>query len=315
MPLEVEEHEGTLPHWGATLGDIHFAIHPIEDFADGKSGVGAVKLAFTVFDLAAAESLRHVMFARPLRGAGANPARGALPPGAAKIARSGAPVHFCPPDSPFQGNFMSLSRVSFRLVAIISIALCGAVDVAAQGSRRDLSEQPENQVVDPKLLEGLEFRSVGFSRGGRSTAVAGVAGQPLVYYFGATGGGVWKTVDAGHNWKNVTDGTLGVGSVGAIEVAPSDPNVVYVGTGSACPRGNTSVGDGMYRSLDAGKSWEHVGLRQAGQIGEIQVHPQNPDLVYVAALGHIFGPNEERGIYRSDDGGKTWERVFFIGSS
>ncbi len=207
---------------------------------------------------------------------------------------------------------MSLSRVSFRLVAIISIALCGAVDVAAQGSRRDLSEQPENQVVDPKLLEGLEFRSVGFSRGGRSTAVAGVAGQPLVYYFGATGGGVWKTVDAGHNWKNVTDGTLGVGSVGAIEVAPSDPNVVYVGTGSACPRGNTSVGDGMYRSLDAGKSWEHVGLRQAGQIGEIQVHPQNPDLVYVAALGHIFGPNEERGIYRSDDGGKTWERVFFI---
>ncbi len=207
---------------------------------------------------------------------------------------------------------MSLPNSSIRLLAILAAALTVAVAGAAQGSRRDLDEQAENQIVNPKLLDDLAFRSVGFSRGGRSTAVAGVPGQPLVYYFGSTGGGLWKTSDAGHNWENVTDGTLGVGSVGAIEVAPSDANVVYVGTGSACPRGNISVGDGMYRSTDAGKSWRDVGLRQAGQIGEIQVHPSNPDLVYVAALGHIFGPNEERGVYRSKDGGKTWERVFFI---
>jgi photosystem II stability/assembly factor-like uncharacterized protein len=166
--------------------------------------------------------------------------------------------------------------------------------------------------VDHALLEGLEFRDVGFSRGGRSTAAVGVPGQPLVYYFGGTGGGVFKTTDAGNNWKNVTDGSLGVGSIGAIAVAPSDPNVVYVGTGSACPRGNISSGDGIYKSTDAGKTWKHFGLRDAGQIAKIRVHPRDPDLVYVAALGNIFGPNKDRGVFRWNNGTETWDHVLEI---
>jgi photosystem II stability/assembly factor-like uncharacterized protein len=188
----------------------------------------------------------------------------------------------------------------------------GAGLVRAQGSYNDYVEDPANVKVDPSFLAGLKFRDVGFSRGGRSTAVSGVPGQPLVYYFGGTGGGVFKTLDAGNTWTNVTDGFLGVGAIGAIAVAPSDPNVVYVGTGSACPRGNISVGDGIYKSTDAGKTWKHVGLRQAGQIGKIRVHPRDADLVYVAALGHIFGPNDERGVFRSKDGGKSWEKVFYV---
>ena len=158
----------------------------------------------------------------------------------------------------------------------------------------------------------MSFRAVGFTRGGRSTAAVGVPGDPLSYYFGGTGGGVFKTSDAGHNWTNVSDGFFGVGAVGAIAVAPSDVNVVYVGTGSTCPRGNISVGDGMYRSTDAGKTWTHVGLRHAGQIGAIAVHPDNPDVAYAAALGYIFGTNEDRGIFRTKDGGATWEKVFFL---
>ena len=188
----------------------------------------------------------------------------------------------------------------------------GSGVVFSQGSHNDYEENAGNVVVDHELLEGMEFRDVGFTRGGRSTAAVGVAGQPLVYYFGGTGGGVFKTTDAGSNWKNVTDGFLGVGSIGAIAVAPSDPNVVYVGTGSACPRGNISTGDGIYKSTDAGKTWKHIGLRHAGQIAKIRVHPKNADHVYVAALGHMFGPNEERGVFRSMDGGGEWEHVLAI---
>ena len=199
-----------------------------------------------------------------------------------------------------------------RLVFLMLCAPASAALSAAQGSYHDYEENAENVQVDHALFEGMEFRAIGFSRGGRSTAATGVSGQPLVYYFGGTGGGVFKTSDAGNNWTNVTDGFLGVGSVGAIAVAPSDPNVVYVGTGSACPRGNISAGDGVYRSTDAGKTWKHIGLRDAGQVGKIRVHPDDPDHVYVAALGHIFGPNEERGVFRSTDGGETWEKVLFI---
>jgi len=195
---------------------------------------------------------------------------------------------------------------------LASLMIFSSGPVQAQGSYNDYVEDPANVQVDPSFLSGLKFRDVGFSRGGRSTAVAGVPGQPLVYYFGGTGGGVFKTLDAGNSWTNVTDGFLGVGSIGAIAVAPSDPNVVYVGTGSACPRGNISVGDGVYKSTDAGKTWKHIGLRQAGLIGRVHVHPQDSDLVYVAALGHIFGPNDERGVFRSKDGGNTWDKVLFV---
>lgn len=147
------------------------------------------------------------------------------------------------------------------------------------------------------------------------TAVAGVPGEPFLFYMGSTGGGVWRTDDAGVSWRNISDGQFEVGGIGAIAVAPSDANVLYVGTGSAEPRGNTSPGMGMYRSTDKGKTWVHAGLRQAGQIGRIQVHPKDPDVLFVAALGNIFGRNEERGVFRSRDGGTSWEKVLYVNDS
>jgi len=165
---------------------------------------------------------------------------------------------------------------------------------------------------DPKLYQALQWRLIGPFRGGRVTAVAGVPSQPMTFYMGATGGGVWKTEDGGLTWRNISDGYFKTGSIGAIAVADSDPNVIYVGTGEACPRGNVSHGDGVYKSTDGGKTWVNVGLRDTRHIARIRIHPRNPDLVYVAALGHVFGPNEERGIFRSKDGGKTWEKILYV---
>lgn len=166
--------------------------------------------------------------------------------------------------------------------------------------------------LDKDQLKGLKYRNIGPSRGGRVTAVAGVSAQPFTFYMGATGGGVWKTNDAGTSWKNISDGFFEAGSIGAIASANSDPNVLYVGTGSADPRGNVSAGCGMYKSTDGGESWEHIGLRNAGQIARVVVHPQRPDWVYAAVLGNIFGPSEERGVYRTTDGGENWEKLLFI---
>lgn len=168
---------------------------------------------------------------------------------------------------------------------------------------------------DTNALKALEYRSIGPYRGGRSAAVAGVPSQPFVYYYGATGGGVWKTTDGGINWEPISDGSVfGTGSVGAIAVADSDPNVIYVGMGESPIRGNVSHGDGVYKSMDAGKTWKRVGLEDTRQIPRIRIHPKNPDLVYVAALGHVWGPNDQRGVFRSKDGGKTWEQVLTRGN-
>ena len=162
---------------------------------------------------------------------------------------------------------------------------------------------------DPLKL--FQYRAIGPFRGGRVTAVAGVPSQPNVYYFGATGGGVWKTTDGGVNWEPISDLYFKTGSVGAIAVSDSDPNVIYVGMGESPVRGNVSHGDGVYKSIDAGKTWKHVGLADSRQIGRVRIHPKNPDLVYVAAMGHLWAPNEERGVFRTRDGGKTWQRVLF----
>jgi len=157
----------------------------------------------------------------------------------------------------------------------------------------------------------MKWREVGPYRGGRSSAVEGIANQPNVYYFGSSGGGVWKTVDGGQTWKPMSDGFFG-GSVGAVAVAPSDPAVVYAGLGEETIRGNVTHGDGMWKSTDAGKTWTKIGLDDTRHIGRVRVHPTNPDVVYVAAMGHAFGPSEQRGVYRTRDGGKTWDRVLFI---
>ena len=167
--------------------------------------------------------------------------------------------------------------------------------------------------VIPALLNSLEWRSIGPYRGGRVVAVAADMLRSHVFYFGSTGGGVWKTTDGGMYWENISDGFFKRASVGALAVAPSDPNVLYVGMGETTIRGNVSHGDGVYKTTDGGKTWMHMGLEDTRHIGKVRIHPQNPDLVYVAALGHAHGPNSERGIYRSIDGGKTWDHILFRG--
>ncbi len=163
-------------------------------------------------------------------------------------------------------------------------------------------------------MRALKWRQIGPFRGGRVAAVTGVESQPNVFYFGGADGGVWKTTNGGFNWQCVSDGQpFGTASIGDIAVSESDPNIVYVGTGEYDIRGNVASGDGMYKSTDAGKTWKHIGLENTRQISRVRVNPKNPDLVYVAALGHVWGPNDERGIYRSKDGGKTWDKIFSRG--
>jgi len=162
-------------------------------------------------------------------------------------------------------------------------------------------------------FHGMEWRSIGPYRGGRSVAGTGVVGNPNLYYMGSTGGGVWKTENGGQNWKNISDGYFKTGSVGAIAVSEFDPNVIYVGMGEHPVRGvMTSPGDGMYKSVDAGKTWEHIGLPESRHIARIQIHPKNPDIVFVAVQGPVHGQSEERGVYKSTDGGETWKKVLYV---
>ncbi|MGH7868584.1 MAG: WD40/YVTN/BNR-like repeat-containing protein, partial [Candidatus Dormibacteraceae bacterium] len=177
---------------------------------------------------------------------------------------------------------------------------------AAFGTSSVLRAQP----VNPALYSGLRWRMIGPTRGGRALAATGVPGQPNVFYFGAVGGGVWETTDAGRVWEPIFDHEP-VASIGAVAVAPSNPNVIYVGSGEADMRSDISYGNGMYKSTDAGKTWEYLGLPDSRQIGRILVDPHHPDVVFVAVLGHAYGPNPQRGVFRSADGGKTWKKVLY----
>ena len=208
-------------------------------------------------------------------------------------------------------------RVPFVLGLLGALAL--GTPILAQESAATAGPQAvqaPSAVVDQAELGGLSYRSVGPSRGGRVTAVAGHRSHPHTFYMGSTGGGIWKTTDRGHNWVNISDEYLDVSpAVGAIRVAPSDPDIIYVGMGSDGIRSNIIRGNGMYKSEDAGESWRHIGLDNAGQIGRMVVHPDNPDIVWVGAVGNPFGPNPERGLYKTTDGGDTWRATLQIADS
>jgi photosystem II stability/assembly factor-like uncharacterized protein len=169
---------------------------------------------------------------------------------------------------------------------------------------------PAAAQISPELYSGMKWRDIGPFRGGRVLAVTGVPGDPATWYFGAVAGGVWKSGDVGQTWKPLFDEQK-IASIGAIAVADSDPNVLYVGTGEASPRGDITYGDGIYKSVDGGKTWRNVGLRDTRHIGALIIDPKNPEIVFVAALGHAFGPNEERGVFRTGDGGKSWQKVLY----
>ena len=198
----------------------------------------------------------------------------------------------------------NIRQINMRMLAALVIAT-----VLVAGGLSAFAQQ-----YDVNTYSGLRWRMIGPFRGGRVNAVSGVPGQPTIFYFGSVGGGVWKSNNSGRTWTPVFDAQL-IASIGAIGVAPSNPNVVYVGTGEADMRSQISYGNGMYKSTDAGKTWTHIGLDGTRQIGRVLVDPKNPNLVFVAALGHAYGPNPERGVYRTRDGGATWQKVLFKSES
>ena len=189
---------------------------------------------------------------------------------------------------------------SRSFLAAAAVAVFAAIPSAQDAPKTD---KPES----PPAFKALKYRNIGPAAGGRVARVAGVAGNPLLYYAATASGGVWMSSDGGITWKSTFDDQP-VSSIGSIAVAPGDPNIVYVGSGEANIRGNVASGDGIYKSTDGGKTWTHV-WREIGQIGTMVVHPKNADIAFAAVLGHAFGPNPERGVYRTRDGGKTWQQV------
>ena len=180
-------------------------------------------------------------------------------------------------------------------------------------SQRRKKNTPPPAIVQDSMFNGLKWRNIGPFRGGRSVASSGVVGQPMTYYMGTTGGGIWKTVDDGITWKNVSDGFLKTGTVGDIAIAESNPNIVVVGMGEHAARGvMTSMGDGVYKSTDAGKTWNHIGLDKTRHISDVIIHPTDPNIIFVAAQGAQYGPSPDRGVYRSTNGGSTWENVLSV---
>lgn len=197
---------------------------------------------------------------------------------------------------------------------LTSLLLLLLFSVAAVAQKKDPKEKTNSLTFDEKLYKGMEWRSIGPFRGGRSAAVTGVPGKPNLFYMGATGGGVWRTKDAGNTWYNLSDGFFG-SSIGSVAVSEWDNNVIYVGQGEGTVRGNVSYGHGMWKSTDAGKTWIFAGLKDSKHIPRIRIHPKNPELVYAAVMGDLFKSSEERGVYKSEDGGKNWKRVLFANAN
>jgi photosystem II stability/assembly factor-like uncharacterized protein len=203
-------------------------------------------------------------------------------------------------------------RPSPRIVIRLALASLLSMLVAAPTSLVPVEARgAETSAFDSAFFSALKWRNIGPNRGGRSIAVAGSPSRPNEYYFGATGGGIWKTTDGGTTWRPVADDVLRTSSVGALAVSESNPDIVFAGMGEVELRGNVIQGDGVYKSADGGKTWKHVGLADTQNVARVRIHPSNPDIVYVAALGHTYGPNAERGVFRSQDGGATWKRVLF----
>jgi photosystem II stability/assembly factor-like uncharacterized protein len=214
-------------------------------------------------------------------------------------------------------NMMIQKGLSITKLLSLALVLMVALPSYGQRNKKKTTEsaaQMESKVsIDEKVYNAAQWREVGPFRGGRASSVTGVPGKPNLFYMGATGGGVWRTKDGGQTWENISDGYFG-GSIGSVAVAESDNNVIYVGGGEVTVRGNVSYGYGMWKTVDAGKTWEHIGLPNSRHVSRIRIHPKNPDLVYAAVLGDLYKPSEERGVYRSEDGGKTWDRVLFANS-
>ena len=204
-----------------------------------------------------------------------------------------------------------------KLISFVACFIFISQASAQQKTEKKKATQPSLTVTSKEEIDSayknLKWRNIGPTRGGRSVTATGVVNDPLVYYMGTTGGGVWKTTDAGNNWQNISDGFFKTGSVGAVAVSESDPNVVYTGMGEHAVRGvMSSYGDGVYKSTDMGKTWEKMGLDLSRHIADICINPTNPDIVYVAAQGALYGPSEERGVYKTEDGGTTWKKVLYV---
>ena len=203
---------------------------------------------------------------------------------------------------------MTSKRVLLSVCAPL-IALAPLVFLAPPAAAQQSSAG--SVVLDSALLAGYRWRNIGPDRGGRSIAVAGVKGRPNEAYFGAVGGGLWKTSDSGLNWAPVTDFQINSASVGAVAVSDTDPDVIFIGTGETCIRGNILPGDGVYRSRDAGETWQHVGFAESHGISKIRIHPFNPDIVFVASFGKYGAASDERGVFKSTDGGDSWRKVLY----
>ena len=200
-----------------------------------------------------------------------------------------------------------------KRISIYVASLMLFVAFSAPGQKGNSKNQTSPSSVKAESYKGLKWRNIGPFRGGRANTIAGDPLNASVYYVGYTGGGVAKTDDGGTTWKNISDGFFKVGSIGDIAVCETDPNVIYVGTGEHAVRGvMTSFGDGVYKSTDGGKTWKSIGLEKTRHISDVVIHPNNPEVVYVAAQGTVHGANSERGIYKSIDGGTTWKRTLFV---